>query len=252
MLPVVRAMTTGRVRVKARDRGVRRYAPGGWSDRTLPVNVYAVSHPSGVCLFDTGQTARAARPGHLPRWHPFLRLARFELDSRDEAAGQLARHGIAPSDVRWIVLSHLHTDHMGGVGAFPTAEVIVSHTEWETASGLRGRLRGYLPHHWPAGLHPRLVEPAQATVGPLRVASDLAADGSLLVVALPGHTPGHLGLLVRGARTWLCVGDHVRDPAELRAVDPDLHAWCRQQDATILAAHDDGAVVTRQQAEAVR
>ncbi|HEU0304427.1 MAG TPA: MBL fold metallo-hydrolase, partial [Gaiellaceae bacterium] len=112
----IRRLTTGRVRGKRRARGPLRYLPGGWSDETLPVHAYAVEHPAGVCLFDTGQTARAARAGYHPRWHPFLRLARFELGPEDEAASQLA-----PESVRWVVLSHLHTDHVGGLPAFTHA-----------------------------------------------------------------------------------------------------------------------------------
>ena len=84
-------------------RGVRRYLGGGWSDRTLPVNVFLVHHPAGLCLFDTGQTARAAEPGYHPRWHPFLRLARFELAPEDEIGAQLVRSGVDPAAVRWVV-----------------------------------------------------------------------------------------------------------------------------------------------------
>lgn len=181
----VRRLTTGRVRGKRRSRGPLRYLPGGWSDETVPVHAYAVDHPDGVCLFDTGQTAKAARPGYHPRWHPFFRLARFELGPEDEVAAQLDAQS-----VRWVVLSHLHTDHVGGLDALTHAEVLVSRIEWERARGWRGRLRGYLPQHWPAGLHPTLVD--------LSASHDVAGDGRLLMTPLPGHTPGHAGLLVDG------------------------------------------------------
>src|SRR5689334_2519110 len=129
-------ITTGRVRPKCRDRGPLRYLPGGWSARTLPVHAFAIRHPEGLCLFDAGQTSRAAEPGYHQRWHPFLRLARFELGPEDEAAPQLERLGLGVP--RWVVLSHLHTDHVGGVAAFPEAEVLVSRTEWERARGFAG------------------------------------------------------------------------------------------------------------------
>ncbi len=174
-------MTTGRVRGKRRSHGPLRYLPGGWSDDTVPVHAYAVMHPEGVCLFDTGQTARAVQPGYHPRWHPFLRLARFELEPKDEVASQLD-----PQTVRWVVLSHLHTDHVGGLPAFTHAEVLVTREEWERARGLAGRLRGYVPQHWPSGLLPTLVDGSR----------DVGGDGTLLMVRLPGHTPGHAGLIV--------------------------------------------------------
>ena len=131
-------VSTGVVRGKRAARGPRRYLPGGWSDETLPVNLFAVEHPAGVCVFDTGQTARAVRPGYLPRWHPFLRLARFELTEADEAAPQLARAGVDPAAVRWVVLSHLHTDHAGGIAGFPGAEVLVSDDRMALRDGAQG------------------------------------------------------------------------------------------------------------------
>jgi glyoxylase-like metal-dependent hydrolase (beta-lactamase superfamily II) len=218
--------STGRVRPKRASRGVRRYSGGGWSDGTLPVNVFLVHHPAGLCLFDTGQTARAAEPGYHPGWHPFLRLARFELGQEDEIGPQLARAGLDPAAVRWVVLSHLHTDHVGGVGAFPGAEVIVSRAEWERAQGLRGRLRGYVPQHWPLGV-PTLVDGRY----------DVAGDGSLLVVPTPGHTPGHVALIARDDESgYFLGGDVAHTPAEL---PPGIAELCARERLTVLLAHDD-------------
>lgn len=214
----VRAVTTGRVRGKRRSGGPLRYLPGGWSEHTLPVRAYAVEHSDGVCLFDTGQTVRATRPGYHQRWHPYLRLARFELSGDEEAGAQLD-----PSTVRWVVLSHLHTDHVGGIAAFGHADVLVSRVEWERAAGLRGRLHGYVPQHWPLGLEPVLVDFDGPPAGPFPASHDVAGDGALLIVPLPGHTPGHAGLLVGGR--VLCAGDAQEVPEGLVA----------------LRAHDDGA-----------
>ena len=213
----VRCLTTGRVRGKRRT-GPLRYLPGGWSDETLPVHAFAVDHPDGICLFDTGQTARASRGGYHPRWHPYLRLARFELEPEDEVASQLD-----PLTVRWVVISHLHTDHVGGLSAFAHADVLVSRVEWERAAGMPGRLRGYLPQHWPAGLTPRLVDFSGPAAGPFAASHDVAGDGRLLVVPLPGHTPGHAGLLVDGET--LLAGDASWPGDELRVLgahDPGL------------------------------
>jgi N-acyl homoserine lactone hydrolase len=227
----VRALTTVRVRRKRAERGVRRYLASDWADSTLPVHAFLVEHSKGLCLFDTGQTARAAAPGYLPRWHPFLRLARFELGPQDEAAAQ-----VDPASVRWVVLSHLHTDHVGGLEPFARAEVLVARTEWERARGLAGRVRGYLPQHWPVGLEPRLVEPAPEGPDPLGGSYDLAGDGRLLVVPLPGHTPGHLGLLVGDGRnpTHLLAGDAGELP-------PELARYCRKRGVAVLRSHDERA-----------
>jgi len=238
----VHCLSTGVVRPKSRQRGVRRYLPGGWSSTTLPVNAFAVEHPAGVCMFDTGQTAAAAAPGHLPGWHPFLRLARFELDADQEAAAQLSSLGVDPQRVRWVVLSHLHTDHAGGLAGFPGADVLVSRVEWEQARGTAGRLRGYLPQHWPPGVHPRLIELSQRPWGPFAESLDLAGDGRLLVVPTPGHTRGHQSLVVRDERrTILLAGDLCPTAADLPRAAPAINAWRLREGAVVLTAHDADA-----------
>jgi N-acyl homoserine lactone hydrolase len=234
----VERFSTGRVRTRLASRGLRRYLRGGWSPDTLPVNVFLVHHPAGLCLFDTGQTARAVRPGYHPRWHPFLRLARFELRPEDEIGSQLHGRGIEPDSVRWVVLSHLHTDHVGGVEAFPGAQVIVSRAEWERARGFSGRLRGYVPQRWPS-VEPTLVDLGGPAVGPFPGSFDVAGDGQLLLVPTPGHSPGHVSLLVRDrpdAGGFFLGGDIAHSPAGLPAA---IAEFCAQERLTVLLAHDD-------------
>lgn len=233
----VRCFTTGRVRPKRGRRGLRRYLPGGWSSRTWPVHVFAVEHPAGLCLFDTGQTARATSRGHFPWWQPFFRLARFELEPAEEAAA------LVPAEsVRWVVLSHLHTDHAGGIGAFGSAEVLVSRVEWERAQGLAGRARGYLPQHWPRAIRPRLVDFDGPAIGPFAGSLDLAGDGALLLVHTPGHTPGHLALLAEGAGgRVLLAGDAAHTVEELSASAPEVARWCASEGVRVLLTHDPDA-----------
>jgi glyoxylase-like metal-dependent hydrolase (beta-lactamase superfamily II) len=238
----VDCLATGAVRSKAGRRGLRRYVVDEWADEALPVNVFLIFHPDGLCLFDAGQTARAASPGWFPRWHPFFRLSRFELGPEDEVAAQLRARGIEPGDVRRVVLSHLHTDHVGGLDAFSGAEVVVSRVEWDVASGLGGRVRGYVQQHWPPGLEPTLADFDGAAVGPFAASHDVAGDGRLLLVPTPGHTRGHAALLVRDdSRSWLLVGDLVHEAAELGRVAPEIAAWCDRERIGVLATHDPAA-----------
>jgi glyoxylase-like metal-dependent hydrolase (beta-lactamase superfamily II) len=235
----IHCLTTGAVRPKAGRRGLRRYLLPRWDEHTLPVNLFVVVHPRGVCLFDSGQTWRATEPGYLPQWHPFLRLARFELTREDEAAAQLRRLGIQPEQVRWLVLSHMHTDHVGGVSAFADAEILVSRVEWGIARGLPGRIRGYLPQHWPPGLSPALVDFNGPPLGPFPASYDLTGDGALTLVPTPGHTRGHLSMVVQTqAGRFLCCGDVANDADELSETAPAIGSFCRSEGITVLSAHD--------------
>jgi glyoxylase-like metal-dependent hydrolase (beta-lactamase superfamily II) len=130
-----------------------------------------------------------------------------------------------------VVLSHLHTDHVGGLAPFRGAEVLVSRAEWQRARGLAGRIRGYVPQHWPRGLEPRLLDLDGPAVGPFPGSHDVAGDGRLLVVPTPGHTRGHVGMLVRGeGGGWLLAGD-----AE---VDGAVAGYCESEGLAVLGAHD--------------
>ena len=235
---------TGCVRSKKRTHGPLRYLPGGWSDDTLPVQAFAIEHPDGLCLFDTGQTALATASGYHQRWHPFLWTSRFELEAADELATQLPARDLDPARVRWVVLSHLHTDHVGNVSAFANAEVFVSRVEWDRARGARGHLRGYIPHRWPSGLVPRLVDFDGPAIGPFGGSHDLVGDGALVLVPLPGHTPGHLGMRVRGdGIDALLAGDAAHDRGELARIAPQVSAWCERERIDVLMTHDAGALV---------
>jgi N-acyl homoserine lactone hydrolase len=235
----IHCLSTGQVRSKRGGRGIRHYIVDDWADETRPVNLFLIEHDQGLCLFDTGQTARAAQPGYFPPLYPFFRLSRFELNEDDEVQAQLSRLGIDAGDVRWVVLSHLHTDHVGGLEPFRGAEVLVSATEWRDAQGLGGRLRGYLPQHWPSAVSVRTVDFTGAAIGPFPGSHDLLGDRSLVLVPTPGHTRGHMSLLVRNAqRSYLLGGDTAMNVEELPAVAPAIADYCERTSTTFLAAHD--------------
>lgn len=235
----IRCLRTGVVREREGTRGVGRYAWARWRDDALPVNAFLVEHETGLCLFDTGQIVRATSRGYFPRWQPFFRLAKFELQSEDEADAQLTALRIAPRDVRWVVLSHLHTDHAGGLAAFAESEVLVSRTEWKRAGGIAGRIRGYLPQYWPRGVEPRLVDLDRDGFGPFPGSLDLSGDGTLVVVATPGHTSGHVSLLVRRpAGDVLLGGDLAHTSADLEEIAPDVARYCSEHGIIYVGAHD--------------
>jgi glyoxylase-like metal-dependent hydrolase (beta-lactamase superfamily II) len=259
----IHAIQTGLVRVRARQRegvgtGTRRrlntLLDREWTD-WLPIYAFAIEHPEGVIVVDTGETARALEPGYFPRWHPYYRLAvRLQLQPEQEIGPQLHALGIAPRDVRKVVLTHLHTDHAGGLHHFPGVEILVSRDEIKAAAGLGGRVNGYPNKRWPSWFTPAPVPFGPGAYGPFPVSASLTKTGDVVAVPLPGHTPGHIGVVVEeGDRRVLIAGDasYTQELMLRRAVvggPPDdavaadtlvrLNTLVAERPTVFLAAHD--------------
>lgn len=213
----IHAIQTGTVQVHERQRagsghGLARFAntllDRTWSD-PLPIWVWVVEHPEGIIVVDTGETARTAEPGYFPRWHPYFRFGvRERVRPEQEVGPKLEALGIRPADVRWVVMTHLHTDHAGGLAHFPETEVLVSEAEYRDASGMAGTLRGYLPHRWPEWFAPTRIRFRSEPFGPFPRSEPLTEAGDVRLLPTPGHTGGHMSVAVDvGDQVVLLAGD---------------------------------------------
>jgi N-acyl homoserine lactone hydrolase len=259
----IHAIQTGTVAIKTKWReGVghgRRRLVNTLLDREwtepLPIYAFAIEHPEGVIVVDTGETARVSKPGYFPRWQPFFRLAvREQVQPEQEIGPQLKQLGILPSDVRRVVMTHLHTDHAGGLHHFPDNEILVSRAELAYAAGMRGRLRGYPNKRWPAWFDPTLVDLPAVRLGPFPASMALTNEGDVTLVPVPGHSPGQLAVVVEeGDHTvFLAADSSYTEDALLRGVvdgvGPDeaaerltherIRAYAAETPTVYLPAHD--------------
>lgn len=213
-------------------------AGGGLAPLTLPARVALIEHPvEGRVLVDTGWAPRVRTAPIAPARAIYPRLVPFEVDDATCAAGRLRALGVPPDSVRHVVLTHLHADHVGGLADFPAATVHAHPAAWDhVQAGCRLALarHGVFPELLPADLAARLHLHAPDVAGaplhdlggervPERAsralggAVDLFGDGAIRLVALPGHAPGQVGVLVEaGVGPVLFCGDAVWTTAGLR------------------------------------
>ncbi|HWJ09632.1 MAG TPA: MBL fold metallo-hydrolase [Nocardioides sp.] len=205
----------------------------------FPSYVGALHHPQhGWTLFDTGYSQHffdATR--RLPELLYRTTLP-VTLPDEEHLPRQLAALDIDPGDVRRIVVSHFHGDHVGGLLDHPRARIVAGAAGAEHALSLRGinaTRNAILPALLPDDLRERL-DPVEGfprvDVGGLTT-WDLLGDRSLLAVDLPGHMPGHLGLLfTSGGRQVMLVGDAAWTTRSFRDLEPPsrlakgiMHDW---------------------------
>lgn len=184
---------------------------------TLPISVFVVEHDDGLVLFDTGaDPAVVTDPDYWPDRITRLFMSHifdFEIGSDDGLASQLERAGYDAADVTKAVLSHLHFDHAGGIGDIPGADLLVAGDAWQHMLGAHPEREGVLRRDIAVpGAHWQLLEfepTSDPALAPFTEAHDVMGDGSLMVVATPGHLPGAVSMLVRrrNAPPVLLVGD---------------------------------------------
>jgi len=160
----------------------------------------------GLALVDTGlgldDIAAPQRLGR--RW---VRQTSPRLDPAETALQQIKALGYSPGDVRHLLLTHLDRDHAGGIADFPGAKVHVHRREHEMAvlgQPAPPRGRRYISEQWQHGPNWKFYgEGGEDWFGfkGVRALGDREPD--ILMIPLPGHTPGHCGIAVRGKDKWL-------------------------------------------------
>jgi glyoxylase-like metal-dependent hydrolase (beta-lactamase superfamily II) len=166
--------------------------------------------------------------------------------------------GIEPSDVRVAVMTHLHMDHASAISEFTSATYVLGAGEWRAFHAHRFALDGYVRHHVEHAVEYKEVPYDSSTIDSYSTfgrAFDLFGDGSVRLVATPGHTHGHQSVILRlRAREALVTGDAVYftrtiDDERRGWVMADEHKWRRSvgeirlyrrenPDALIIPGHD--------------
>jgi N-acyl homoserine lactone hydrolase len=186
----------------------------GGETSAFPIIAFLVEHPSaGPILIDTGLHPSVAvdRKQNLGRVMAMTVARSWQMEPAQAVPDQLRERGIEPSEVRLVVMTHLHLDHTSGMVQFPDATFVFSKQEWDKANEPRGWQNGYVPSHFDHAFDYRLIDfddPDVESFAGFGRSFDLLGDGSLRVAFTPGHTMGHMSVILRGPeREVLVIGD---------------------------------------------
>lgn len=235
------ALSGGRLRMRKSI-----YVPGADRSETieLPVSAFLMRHPQGNVLFDSGCHPSVAENAEA-RWGGMAKLMTPIAPATDNVIDNLRCVGLGPDDIDVVVCSHLHSDHCGCNSFFRKATVICHARELAAARAPDALQMGYVPADWDPSL----------TFQEIDGQHDVFGDGRIVLVPVPGHTPGTTAALVNLDRdgSFLLASDAVSVRATLECEVIPKNTWNVEEalaslaeikrieagGATVLCGHDD-------------
>jgi glyoxylase-like metal-dependent hydrolase (beta-lactamase superfamily II) len=142
-------------------------------------------HDQGNVLFDTGCSPEVATSPE-ERWGGLARLMVPIFPPEQTVIGQLPQTGLSPDDIDLVICSHLHPDHCGCNEHFKRATILCHAAEVTTAKAEGSEQQGYLAADWD---QPQGFKTFDAQY-------DVFGDGRIVLLPMPGHTPGMTAALV--------------------------------------------------------
>ncbi|ATO46472.1 hypothetical protein C5L30_001154 [Companilactobacillus farciminis] len=161
----------------------------------LPVSSYLIEHPHGLILIDTGWN-KLVRQSNWKELGPQVQINTGYLPMGWSVDERLAALGYKPSDIDYLLLSHLHCDHVSGLKQVKDAKnILVSEPELRIANKLP---MVYLPHEW-KGVNLQTYQYDHTDIGPFNESFDLFGDGSIVQIHTPGHASGMSATRIQGS-----------------------------------------------------
>jgi glyoxylase-like metal-dependent hydrolase (beta-lactamase superfamily II) len=161
-----------------------------------------IQHPQmGWILFDTGYTDRFFKATNTFPNKLYALITKVTIDKKEEVKQLLKSYGILPEEIKHIIISHFHADHIGGLKDFENATIYCSQTAYKQVKKISNFLsfsKGILKYLIPDDLENRLkfvetfCQPEVDDIFGKRY--NLFNDDSIYVYNLPGHAAGQIGI----------------------------------------------------------
>ena len=176
----------------------------------FPAGVFLLKHRDrGYILYDTGYSPEIQKFSLKYFLYGLATPVRMSPDERIDRL--LRQRGVGPEEIAYVLLSHLHPDHIGGAAYFPQARFILTRDVFETYQRRRLRdliFKEFLPEDFEKRLE--IVEPKELHPAfPYRETVDLFGDGSIYLASVGGHAPGQAclflpewGLFIAADLSW--------------------------------------------------
>lgn len=143
----------------------------------LTFSCYLIKHGNDYLVWDAGNPmATGASPAPTA--------------PQSSLVDQLSQLHLKPGQITFVGISHYHGDHIGQVASFPQATLLIGKGDWDALNDAKPS-QAINPAnfaHWISG---------GGKVEPLPGDKDVFGDGSVIMLNMPGHTPGHHSLLVK-------------------------------------------------------
>ena len=222
-------------------------------DFEIPVPWFLIKHPQGNVVIDGGNAVEVAIDKYA-HWGSVIDAYDPIMTKYENCVEQAKSIGVNVEDVKYLIQSHLHLDHSGGIGRFPNAIYIVQRLEYDYAHNPDWFASpAYIRKDFDKpNIHWKFLNDKKTDF------YDLYGDGSIKIIFTPGHSPGHQSILLKLPKSgnilltidaaytldhWenKCLPGLVTSSTQAAESVKKLRKVAKENDALVVTGHDPDA-----------